>query len=77
MPMTAMTAPTPMIIRSAFAINKLISTGLCPVHKVVLEETAIANIAPEEARRILESRCDRVKLRADANGGNLRDQNAL
>ena len=35
---------------------------------VVLEKTAIANIAPDEARRILERTCDRVKLRANANG---------
>src|SRR5215831_11399594 len=31
-------------------------------------ETAIVNIAPDEARRILERTCDRVKLRANANG---------
>ena len=35
---------------------------------VVLEETVIANIAPAEARRILERTCDRVKLRANSNG---------
>lgn len=35
---------------------------------VSLENTAIANIAPEEARRILERTCDRVKLRANSNG---------
>lgn len=35
---------------------------------VALEETAIANIAPDEARRILERTCDRVKLRANSNG---------
>ena len=35
---------------------------------MVLEETAIANIAPDEARRILERTCDRVKLRANPNG---------
>ena len=31
-------------------------------------KTAIANIAPDEARRILERTCDRVKLRANSNG---------
>jgi len=31
-------------------------------------ETAIANIAPDEARRILERTCDRVKLRGNSNG---------
>src|SRR5215467_14769879 len=31
-------------------------------------ETAIVNIAPDEARRILERTCDRVKLRANSNG---------
>lgn len=55
-------------IRDAFAISKLIRTGLSPVHMVVLEEAAIANIAPEEARRILERTCERVKLRANSNG---------
>jgi hypothetical protein len=35
---------------------------------VVLEKTAIAIIAPDEARRILERTCDRVKLRANSNG---------
>ena len=55
-------------IRSAFAINKLIRTGLCPAHMVVLEKTAVANIAPDEARRILERTCERVKLRANSNG---------
>lgn len=35
---------------------------------IVLEETAIANIAPDEARRILEHTCERVKLRANSNG---------
>ena len=35
---------------------------------IVMEKTGIANIAPEEARRILERTCDRVKLRADSNG---------
>lgn len=52
----------------AFATNKLIRIGLSPVHLVVLKETAIANIAPDEARRILERTCDRVKLRANSNG---------
>lgn len=31
-------------------------------------ETAIANIALEDARRILERTCDKVKLRANSNG---------
>ena len=35
---------------------------------VVLEKTAIANIAPDEARRILDRTRDRLKLRADYNG---------
>ena len=35
---------------------------------VLMESTAIANIAPEEARRILERTCDKVKLCADSNG---------
>ena len=35
---------------------------------VVTEKTAIANIAPDEARRIFERACDRLKLRADSNG---------
>lgn len=35
---------------------------------VVPEKTAIVNIAPDEARRILERTRDRVKLRMNANG---------
>jgi len=35
---------------------------------VVMENTAIASIAPDEARRILERACERVKLRANSNG---------
>jgi hypothetical protein len=35
---------------------------------LVPEKTAITKIAPEEARRILERTCERVKLRANANG---------
>ena len=35
---------------------------------VVMEKTAIASIAPDETRRILERTCDRLKLRADSNG---------
>ena len=54
-------------------IHRLIRTDLM----VVMENTAIANIAPDEARRILERTCDRVKLRADSNGecfgGNIMD----
>ena len=45
-------------------INRLIRIDLM----VVLENTAIANIGPDEARRILERTCDRVKVRADSNG---------
>jgi hypothetical protein len=33
-----------------------------------MEKTAIVNLAPDEARRILERTCDRVKLRANSNG---------
>lgn len=35
---------------------------------VVTEKAAIVKIAPDEARRILKRTCDRVKLRANANG---------
>lgn len=35
---------------------------------LVMENAAIVNIAPDEARRILERTCERVKLRADSNG---------
>ena len=35
---------------------------------VIQEEIAIANIAQDEARRILERTCESVKLRADSNG---------
>lgn len=35
---------------------------------VGMEKTVNANIAPDEARRILERTCDRVKLRANSNG---------
>lgn len=35
---------------------------------VDVEKLAIANIAPDEARRILERTCDRVKLRVNSNG---------
>ena len=35
---------------------------------VVMGNTAIASIAPDEARRILERACERVKLRANSNG---------
>ena len=42
---------------------------------VVVEKTAIANIAPDEARRILVRTCDRVKLRADSNGECLDGEN--
>jgi hypothetical protein len=35
---------------------------------VVMENTAIVKIAPDEARRILERTCDMVKVRANSNG---------
>lgn len=35
---------------------------------VVVEKTVIAKIAPDEARRILDRTCDKLKLRADSNG---------
>jgi len=35
---------------------------------VVMEKTAIVKIAPDEARRILERTCDKIKLRANSNG---------
>jgi hypothetical protein len=34
---------------------------------VVMENTAIAKIAPDEARRILDRTCDKLKTRADSN----------
>jgi hypothetical protein len=51
-------------IRFAFTTNRLVRTGSYGCHG----EPAIANIAPDEARRILERACDRVKLRANSNG---------
>lgn len=48
----------------AFTTNKLIKFVLM----FVVEKTAIANIAPDEACRILERTCDKVKLRANSNG---------
>lgn len=54
-------------IRFAFTIHKLVRAGLCPVDLVV-GETAIVNIVPDQARRILESTCDRVKLRGNSDG---------
>jgi hypothetical protein len=33
-----------------------------------MEETAMVNIVPDVARRILERTCDRIKLRANSNG---------
>lgn len=51
----------------AFTIDKIVRTCLSASFGCS-GETAIANIGPDEARRILERTCDKVKLRGNSNG---------